>query len=1032
MSVPADLRKKVSKMLNSGVVLCAYRAGDGTVYATVKDSKKGILRLEISKDAQGVERAVCSCGETGDPLCMHAMAVLVYLEENSKPREAVKELPPKFAGLKFQGLPELLSETVNPPKAYLKLNADSEFPHVPSKWEKTLLSVTVVCGAREYKGNLSNLRQLHFDKGMAAAVHIAHFSLQERQIIRFLAINAESDGPRLTLDAEQTAEFFHCLINYDNFSRNGKKLLVHQETAEPLLLCYDGFPKYKLRTAISIEGAFLPLDSPSVITGRVGCWVGIKGEYWWIPAREDVGWLRSFLRTTAQDCDRNSAEFLISGKSFLPCQVVKAEPVKIKEKHCRVLYDANFEPEEGKFLLDLVFDYEGAGVKPDGGSFGRSGTLFWKRESKFEREMLDELLGLGFKKNRCGSSSLTLSLPDFESAGIFLDKVLPEWFKEGRELYLSSRLATFCGGGQGMRRLNFECNIEDSTAEAFTLKYDFLAFDQSFSWQEIKNFVKSGRKCIRAEKGIVIVDDKLCRFVSAMSGVIEPVKGKTGMIKISRFMIPYWSEMGKSLPGAVPAEFYEINSGLKEIDSNISTEQHLPLAKGFEFKGKLRAYQSQAVDWLGRSSRKGFNLILADEMGLGKTIQTLALLASVSSKGGAPSLVLCPTSLVENWRREAHKFVPDFKVVAINGSKRKALWDKAKKAELVICSYALVKRDLDSLKATRFKFLILDEAQHIKNPSTANAKACKSLEAEHRLVLTGTPLENSPNDLWSIFDFLHPGMLGSFNHFKDYYAGIHESKDLQDDLACRVSPFMLRRKKKEVYKELPPKQEQVLYCEMDSRQRKLYDEFKDIGRRQCEMLLHDKTKKQSASCCDPSVLPAEMADELAGSAKMDLLKELMLEITDSDHKVLLFSQFTSILKIISDWLKEEKIPFEYLDGSTKNRMDRVDNFNNSSDIQIFLLSLKAGGSGLNLTSADTVILFDPWWNPAVEAQATDRTHRIGQLRTVNSIKLVVKDSIEERILALQDKKQLIFQSLVDNPAASMKQFDLKDIEFLLK
>ena len=307
-------------------------------------------------------------------------------------------------------------------------------------------------------------------------------------------------------------------------------------------------------------------------------------------------------------------------------------------------------------------------------------------------------------------------------------------------------------------------------------------------------------------------------------------------------------------------------------------------------------------------------------------------------------------------------------------------------------------------------------------------------------LLTGTPLENSPDDLWSIFDFLEPGLLGTRKSFHDYYSDIHNSRELQNDLAARVGPLILRRTKKEVCAELPPKLEQTVFCEMESDQRKLYEELLESGRKQCGSLIKNGKKgagiellttllRLRQTCCDPALLPDGIGNKVS-SAKGELLRELIMENIDSKHKMLLFSQFTTQLGLVQGWLKENKIDYEYLDGSTRNRLERVDNFNNSDDIALFLLSLKAGGTGLNLTSADTVIIYDPWWNPAVELQAADRTHRIGQSRPVNIMKLVVKDSIEERILKMQEHKQKIFDALIENPAAGRK-ISLDEIKFLL-
>ena len=408
----------------------------------------------------------------------------------------------------------------------------------------------------------------------------------------------------------------------------------------------------------------------------------------------------------------------------------------------------------------------------------------------------------------------------------------------------------------------------------------------------------------------------------------------------------------------------------------------------------------------------------------------------------APALIVCPASLTENWAREAGRFVPEFKVaVPVDGTERNALWKTLPEYDLLILSYAAARLSGDKLKHYSFSFVVLDEAQHIKNPGSSNAKNCKSIDAAHRIVLTGTPLENSPEDLWSIFDFLQPGMLGSLPAFRRYYSNIKSDLQLQRDLAARIAPFVKRRTKAMVATDLPPKLERTVYCTMEPEQRALYNAVLEEGRKQLRKLSKEDSRGNATVfttllrlrqiCCHPALLP-EGEGKGVPSAKMELLLELLHEHFDSNHKVLMFSQFTSLLALAIPQLEKEEIPFEYLDGSTRNRQQRVDHFNSDPAIPLFLLSLKAGGTGLNLTSADTVIIYDPWWNPAVELQAADRTHRIGQTRPVSSLKLVVRDSIEEKILALQEKKQEIFDSVIDSPEAAANALSIEELRFLLE
>jgi SNF2 family DNA or RNA helicase len=440
----------------------------------------------------------------------------------------------------------------------------------------------------------------------------------------------------------------------------------------------------------------------------------------------------------------------------------------------------------------------------------------------------------------------------------------------------------------------------------------------------------------------------------------------------------------------------------------------------------LRPYQKHGVAWLRFLRENGFGGILADEMGLGKTLQALAHLQSLGGRAqtGAPFLVVCPTSLVWNWIAEAQRFTPQLKVAALHGTDRHALFPRLQNFDLLVTSYALIRRDAEQYAGVEFDTVILDEAQHIKNRQTQNAQAVKAIRSRHRVVLTGTPLENSVLDLWSIFDFLMPSYLGAAQDFRERYEiPITRERDpnAQARLARRLRPFMLRRMKREVAADLPAKIEQVSYCELTPDQQTVYQQLLQAGQREIteavgaqglarsRMIILNALLRLRQVCCDLRLLKLENIDPTNASAKTDLFAELLEEVSDGGHRVLVFSQFVSMLHLLRDRLSANEIDFCYLDGSTSNRGEVVQRFQ-SSDIPVFLISLKAGGVGLNLTGADTVIHFDPWWNPAVEDQATDRAHRIGQTRVVTSYKLIARGTVEEKILALQARKREVIRA----------------------
>jgi superfamily II DNA or RNA helicase len=461
----------------------------------------------------------------------------------------------------------------------------------------------------------------------------------------------------------------------------------------------------------------------------------------------------------------------------------------------------------------------------------------------------------------------------------------------------------------------------------------------------------------------------------------------------------------------------------------------------------LRPYQKQGVAWLQFLRENGFGGILADEMGLGKTLQTLAFLRSVRERqsDAAPMLIVCPTSLVFNWLAEAQKFTPELKVLALHGPERHAAFAQIMENDLVITSYALARRDAERYREFEFDTVVLDEAQHIKNRQTQNAQAVKAVKSKHRLVLTGTPLENSVLDLWSIFDFLMPGYLGTAKDFRERYElPIAKAKDTsaQQRLARRLRPFLLRRLKKDVAADLPAKIEQVSFAELTPEQRGVYQQVIEASRKEVleavgaqglaksRMVVLTALLRLRQVCCDLRLLNLDNTDPATASGKLEMFHELLEEAIDGGHRVLVFSQFVKMLALLKEKLTAEGIDYCYLDGSTTNRGAVVEQFQNTA-IPVFLISLKAGGVGLNLTGADTVIHFDPWWNPAVEDQATDRAHRIGQSKVMTSYKLITRDTVEEKILLLQNRKREIIQSTISGEEEFAETLNWNEIQELL-
>jgi SNF2 family DNA or RNA helicase len=455
-------------------------------------------------------------------------------------------------------------------------------------------------------------------------------------------------------------------------------------------------------------------------------------------------------------------------------------------------------------------------------------------------------------------------------------------------------------------------------------------------------------------------------------------------------------------------DFIKGPEGLIEIENKLADISSRTIALPDNFNGILREYQLMGFKWLKTLSELGFGGILADEMGLGKTIQIIAFLLSERNK---KTLIICPTSLIYNWKEELQRFAPSLKVLIAHGADRGETINSFEEYDVLLTTYGTLRLDIGRYSDTVFDYCVIDEGQNIKNAAAQNTKVIKEIKAVTRFALTGTPIENNITDLWSIFDFVMPGYLYSKEKFQEKF--ILKGAGNLESLKLLIKPFILRRTKKEVIEELPDKIERKLIVSMTAAQKAVYSNYIKTVRAKVKNNTEGKIEifsyltKLRQICLDPSLI---LEDYAGGSGKLEVALELIKEHIAEGGKILLFSQFTSVLDKIGERLNEEKIEFYHLDGKTKpkDRIKRVKEFNESGEVKVFLISLKAGGTGLNLTSANLVIHFDPWWNPAVEDQATDRAHRIGQRDIVEVIKLVAKGTIEEKIILLQeDKKELI-------------------------
>ena len=464
------------------------------------------------------------------------------------------------------------------------------------------------------------------------------------------------------------------------------------------------------------------------------------------------------------------------------------------------------------------------------------------------------------------------------------------------------------------------------------------------------------------------------------------------------------------------------------------------------FGAELRPYQLEGLSWLDFLRQFELGGILADDMGLGKTVQTLAHIAVEKSakRLDKPFLVVCPTSVLPNWVSEIEKFAPTLKTTALWGSARSANFPRIPGSDIVVTTYPLVPRDIDTLLTQEWKAVVLDEAQMIKNPNTQVAQAVGKLRCDYRLCLTGTPIENHLGELWSQFNFLMPGFLKDLPTFtKNFRTPIEKQKNIsiQKLLVSRVRPFLLRRTKELVAKELPEKTIIIKRIELEEAQRDLYETVRlamyekvkeslaSKGMAKSQIIILDALLKLRQVCCDPRLVSMPAAKRIQSSAKLDLLLGMLEELIAEGKKILLFSQFTSMLDFIVPELQKRKIQFVEIRGNTKDRATPVKKFQDGA-VPLFLISLKAGGFGINLTAADTVIHYDPWWNPAVENQATDRAHRIGQKQSVFVFKLIASGTIEERLLQLQERKKALADGIYSADNAMPFKLTTEDLESL--
>ena len=550
---------------------------------------------------------------------------------------------------------------------------------------------------------------------------------------------------------------------------------------------------------------------------------------------------------------------------------------------------------------------------------------------------------------------------------------------------------------------------------------------------QLKKYITSGKKEFKLPDGTIAIIPE--EWFTQYAELFAFSHGDEQLM-LKRHHISLVQELGEN--NALKVAFNRKLENLKDVDKI----EDYPLSD--QFNGELREYQKAGYNWLSFLEEYNFGGCLADDMGLGKTVQTLAFLQNQKEKKErSTSLLVLPTSLVYNWQEEARKFTPNLSIMVYTGTNRLKRPELFSTVDLVITTYGIVRLDVEILEKFYFNYIILDESQNIKNPNANISNDVRKLKSRRKLILTGTPVENTTLDLWSQISFVNEGLLGSLNYFKkEFQLPIEKKKDVQktERLKALVKPFILRRKKSQVAHELPEKVEKVVYCEMTPEQEKLYEEIKSHYRNSILELIEKNGVGKSSIMILQGLMKLRqianhplLADQAydGNSGKLNMFRELLDNAIDGDHKILVFSQFVKHLSILKEELETRNIPFSYLDGTTKDRRKEVDNFQNKKEVKVFLISLKAGGVGLNLTAADYVFMLDPWWNPAVEAQAVDRAHRIGQKNVVFNYKFITRNTVEEKILKLQQEKLKLVNDLITVDESIIKSLSKEDIENLL-
>jgi superfamily II DNA or RNA helicase len=744
-------------------------------------------------------------------------------------------------------------------------------------------------------------------------------------------------------------------------------------------------------------------------------WISVlrKRRQLTVPVSELAGFLQELLSFPDLDpleIDESLGIRTVGDKPLPKLKVSKSDPTR-------------HSPTGGGLIGELSFLYGDqvlAAPSESAGSYVEEEHTVIMRDAEAERQALQRLLEMGFRnvyEYRSGSRLLRLGVRR-------LPEVVEQLLQEGWQVEAEGRLL----------RSTTAVNVRVvSGVDWFEIHGGVRFGDAEIGLPELLKALRKGDNTVRLGDGSygVLPDE----WLRQQGFLLELGESREGHLRFRSSQALLIDLLLQDQPESSADETFRLVRKRLRDYTGIR-----PLEAPDGFVGTLRGYQREGLGWFQFLDQFGFGGCLADDMGLGKTVQILALLAG--RRSGKASLVVVPNSLVFNWKQEAMRFTPGLRILEHTGVKRGKDTKRLRRFDVVLTTYGTMRNDISLLKDVSFDYIILDEAQIIKNPASLTAKAARLLQGRRRLALSGTPIENHLGELWSLFEFLNPGILGGVTFFrKQMKIQGSISADSRELLARYLKPFILRRTKEQVAPELPDKVEQTLFCELESAERRRYDQLKRYYQRSLQQRIESEGLRRSKikvleallrlrqAACHPGLLDKESVHR--SSTKLALLLQHLEDVVSEERKALVFSQFTSLLKILRPRLDEMGFVYEYLDGRTRDRARRVQRFQEDPDCRLFLISLKAGGLGLNLTAAEYVFLMDPWWNPASEAQAIDRTHRIGQDKKVFAYRLIAKDTVEEKVLELQRSKRELAEAIISQDIGPIGELSRDDLALLL-